>query len=48
MSEPSSKAAMNQMGNIPVCNSMLDAQKQFTEEALNWQRNLPGLNIKVD
>jgi hypothetical protein len=27
---------------------MLDAQKQFAEEALSWQRNLPGLNIKVD
>mgnify|MGYP006211067217 CR=1 FL=1 len=21
---------------------------QFAEEALSWQRNLPGLNIKVD
>jgi hypothetical protein len=26
----------------------MDAQKQFAEEALSWQRNLPGLNIKVD
>jgi tripartite-type tricarboxylate transporter receptor subunit TctC len=48
MSEPSSKAAMTQMGNVPVCNSTMDAQKQFAEEALGWQRNLPGLNIKVD
>jgi tripartite-type tricarboxylate transporter receptor subunit TctC len=48
MSEPSSKAAMTQMGNVPVCNSTMDAQKQFAEEALSWQRNLPGLNIKVD
>ncbi len=48
MSEPSSKAAMTQMGNVPLCNSTMDAQKQFAEEALGWQNNLPGLNIKVD
>ena len=48
MSETTNKTAMAQMGNISVCNSMLDAQKQFSEEALSWQRNLPGLNIKID
>ena len=48
MSETSSKEAMTQMGNVPVCNSTMDAKKQFAEEALSWQRNLPGLNIKVD
>ena len=48
MSEPSSKAAMTQMGNVPLCNSTMDAQKQFAEEALGWQSTLPGLNIKVD
>lgn len=48
MSEPSSKAAMTQMGSVPFCNSTMDAQKQFAEEALGWQNNLPGLNIKVD
>ena len=37
MSEPSSKAAMTQMGNVPLCNSTMDAQKQFAEEALGWQ-----------
>ena len=48
MSEPANKASMAQMGNIPVCNTMIDAQKQMSDEAMGWQRNLPGLNIKID
>jgi tripartite-type tricarboxylate transporter receptor subunit TctC len=48
MSEPANKTAMAQMGNIPLCNAMADAQKQMADEALGWQRNLPGLNIKID
>jgi len=48
LSEPVNKASMAQMGNIPVCNAMADAQKQISDEAMGWQRNLPGLNIKID
>jgi len=48
LAEPANKASMAQMGNMPVCNAMADAQKQMSDEAMGWQRNLPGLNIKID
>ena len=48
LAEPAARAAMVQMGNVPVCNSAADMQRQLGEESAMWQRTLPTLGVKAD
>ncbi|MBL8386540.1 MAG: tripartite tricarboxylate transporter substrate binding protein [Burkholderiales bacterium] len=48
LADPPTRAAMVQMGNVPVCNTPAEMQRQLAEEAAAWQRTLPGLAVKVD
>jgi tripartite-type tricarboxylate transporter receptor subunit TctC len=48
LAEPATRAAMVQMGNVAVCNSAADMQRQLAEESAMWQRTLPTLGVKAD
>ena len=48
LAEPQARAAMVQMGNVPVCNTPAEMQRQVAEEAAIWQRTLPGLGVKIE
>jgi len=48
LGEPQTRAAMVQMGNVPVCNAPAEMQRQLADEAAMWQRTLPSLGVKAD
>ncbi len=48
LAEPQARAAMVQMGNVPVCNTPAEMQRQVAEETAIWQRTLPGLGVKIE
>ena len=48
LGEPQTRAAMIQMGNVPVCNAPAEMRRQLADEAAMWQRTLPTLGVQVD
>ena len=48
LAEPQARAAMAQMGNVPVCDTPAEMQRQLADEAAIWQRTLPGLGVKIE
>ena len=48
LAEPQARAAMAQMGNVPVCNTSAEMRRQVADETAIWQRTLPGLGVKIE
>jgi tripartite-type tricarboxylate transporter receptor subunit TctC len=46
LAQPKIKAALDQLGDLPVCNSPGDMARQLSDEAAYWQRTLPELGVK--
>lgn len=42
------KTTLDQLGDVPVCNSPEDMARQLTDEAEYWQRALPELGVKPE
>ena len=48
LAEPQGRAAMTQLGNLTVCNTPAEMQRQLAEETATWQRTLPTLGVKIE
>jgi len=48
VASPSVKATLDQLGDVPVCNSPEEMAHQLTDEAEYWQHALPELGVKPE